>query len=923
MYNSPHGGQPSGLRNVSARLSVSRVATQVARLLKLIFRQASAHVAPEEELINDKGSQDNAARCRLTGALVAAGLASVLALCMLSVPALRADEPSRETPEFERTIAPLVIRQCIACHNPSEASGGLDLSQQSTALAGGESGPALVPGAPRESLLVERVAEGSMPPRGKGNRLSPDEVALLTAWVQGGADWPEGRKLSPFELTTDRRAGFDWWSLNPIVRPPVQEEAKTGWARTPIDRFILQQLVSRGIVPSPAADRTTFIRRVAFDLLGLPPEPEEIEAFVSDTSGDAYERLIDRLLASPHYGERWGRHWLDVARFGESDGFENDKLRPDAWPYRDYVIRSFNEDRPYDQFVREQLAGDVLSPITRDGIAASGFLVAGSWDEVQNVAKSPTERLRAHEEQMEELVAAVSQGFLGLTVNCSRCHDHKFDPIPQTDYYRLKAVFEGVDHGRRALLTPEEQSAHDAVVQPLAAQTQALKQRVEDLKSRAGMQIADTIPENGYIAGRFDETFDPRKTQLALRSKPVWHAPPLTVECWARLNSKAGFNILVANNLKESSEHWELYTYAGSGEFSVYLPGFQPAEIKSGIDITDGTWHYVAWTFDGKRAGLFIDGRQVADVAVERQRSGGPVGALHFAAYPPGKIGCDGLVDEVRISRVLRPIRGIPDGPFAPDEQTLGLWHFDAREEGKLRDFTPRPAAGNAPAGVEETPPEQLQEQLAAASRELQQLEAELAKHPLPQVYSGVRRQPDPTTVFLRGDIRKPGPTVAPGGLSAVRTLTSEWSLSPDTPEAERRIRFAEWVASDQNPLTARVIVNRLWQQHFGQGLVEMPSDIGFHGGAPSHPELLDWLAAELISPSGPDAMEGVSPPNENEGKKWRPGAWSLKRLHRLILLSATYRQSAQFNPEAAAVDSDNRLLWRFAPRRLEAESVR
>ncbi len=550
------------------------------------------------------------------------GLAALLsAILLVSGTQVRASD-------FDRSFAAVVTRNCLSCHNASEHKGGLDLTRRQSVLQGGDSGAALVPGKPDDSFLIERVAEGSMPPAKKGRRLSAEEVGRLRDWVRSGATWPAGRVLSPFDLTTDRRAGYDWWSLQPVARPAVPNVRARDWVRQPIDAFILKELEWRGLMPAPEADRVSYLRRLKFDLLGLPPTPTEIDAFLADRSADAYERLVDRLLASPHYGERWGRHWLDVARFGESDGFERDQARDHAWRYRDYVIRAFNKDRPYAQFIKEQLAGDVLTPVTRDGIVASGFLVAGPWDEIQNVAQSRLERMRTHEEQIEEQIGTVTQTFLGMTVNCARCHDHKFDPIPQSDYYRLKAVFDGVDFGN-----------------------------------------------------------------------------------------------------------------------------------------------------------------------------------------------------------------------------------------------TPLPPAGGS--------------------------KGELS-------YSGVRRQAGLTFVLQRGDIRKPGRQVTAGGLSAVRVLSPEFGLVADAPEGQRRLRFAEWVASPDNPLTARVLVNRVWQYHFGHGFIATPSDFGFNGGRPSHPELLDWLARRFLDDGG-----------------------SIKRLHRQIVLSATYRQSSRLDPKAAAADSDNRLLWRFTPRRLEGEVVR
>jgi hypothetical protein len=808
---------------------------------------------------------------------------------LVVAPAVRSAEPQAD---FEKSFARIVVKNCVRCHNPSDLKGGLDLTRKEGLLNGGKSGPVIVAGNPDDSNLIDRVSQGTMPPPKKGRPLSPDEVASLSTWVKAGANWPAGRVLSPFEFTTDRRAGYDWWSLQPLSRPAVPEVRHQAWLKNPIDAFVLRRLEERGVTPAPEADRLTYLRRAKFDLLGLPPTPEEIDAFLADSSPDAYEKLIDRLLASPHYGERWGRHWLDVARFGESDGFENDKLREHAWRYRDYVIRSFNDDKPYPQFIKEQLAGDVLQPFSRDGVIATGFLVAGPWDEVQNVGKSKLERMRTHEEQMEELIGAVSQTFLGMTVNCARCHDHKFDPIPQRDYYRLKAVFDGVDHGNRSLLSPQEQQAHDRTVAPLLARIQELKTALDNVtaKTAADAVIGELSPA-ALVDGRFGKALDARRAQAAVPSKPEYYKTPLTVECWTKLDSKTRFNILVANHPKESSDHWEIYTYAQSGEFSAYLPGYEPAEIKSGVDITDGQWHYVAMSFDGSRLRLYVDARLVKDIAQTRQRTGGPTGPLYFGCYPPQRLGCDGLVDEVRISRVLRKIDRLPDGPFVADEQTVGLWHFDRADGDGFQDAS-RPAPSAAA--------DALRKQRDALAAELKQKEAELAAHPVPLAYAGVRRQPEPTMVFLRGDIRKPGPQVTAGGLSPIRTPPAEFALSADAPEGQRRLRFAEWIAQPEHPLTARVMANRIWQYHFGQGLIGTPSDFGFNGGLPSHPELLDWLAREFIV-----------------------GGWSMKKMHRLIMLSATYRQSSRFNARAAALDADNRLLWQFAPRRLEAETVR
>ncbi len=350
-------------------------------------------------------------------------------------------------PDFERQIAPILIRNCLRCHNASDPAGGLDLTDQGRAFVGGESGTAaIVPGKVDESYLLDRVREGEMPPPGKGQPISAEQIAQLQAWVEAGAPWPAGRILSLFELTTAERAGRDWWSLQRLKRPDVptaaQADAPAGWVRTPIDAFILAGLGKHGLEPSTEADRRTLIRRATFDLWGLPPSPEDVATFVSDAAPDAYEKLIDRLLASSHYGEQWGQHWLDVVRFAESEGYETNRARPNAWPYRDYVIDALNRDIPYPQFILEQLAGDQC-----DVAAATGFLVAGAHD----VVGSPDVELSRQQRHndLDDMVSTTSQAFMALTVSCAKCHDHKFDPISQRDYYGLQAMFSGVLHGDR------------------------------------------------------------------------------------------------------------------------------------------------------------------------------------------------------------------------------------------------------------------------------------------------------------------------------------------------------------------------------------------------------------------------------------------------------------------------------------------
>ncbi|MEQ1861355.1 MAG: PSD1 and planctomycete cytochrome C domain-containing protein [Chthoniobacteraceae bacterium] len=597
-------------------------------------------------------------------------------LLFVAIPALAAVD-------FESQVWPLLRERCVECHGAKKQKGGLRLDGREFAFKGGDDGAAIVAGKPDASPILQRVTSADedevMPP--KGERLRAGEMALLRGWIAQGAAWPEHVGVKRDDPAKTH------WAFQPVKRPAVAGNA--------IDTLIGAKLAQSGLAMTPAADRRTLIRRLSFDLLGLPPTPERVEKFVADRDPLAYEKLVDELLASRHYGERQARHWLDVVRFTESDGFEDDMQRKEAWTYRDYVIDAFNDDVPYDQFVREQIAGDVMKPVTARGIAATGFLVAGPWDAVQRVTPSPLGRLQSREEQLEEIVGAVAQTFLGLTVQCARCHDHKFDPIPQADYYRLKAAIEGVDHG-------------------------ALP-RVHGVRRMLG-------------------------------------------------------------------------------------------------DAEDAEWVKATAPL---RARLDVLARQISE-----------------------------------LDRKLKAAKEKTDAATA------------------------------------------LNAERTAASAERDKAQRDLVtKFPVTLAFTGVRGEPKPTVIFARGDVKQRGESVVPAGLSVLREPAPDFGLAPDAPEGERRIRFAAWLSDARNPLAARVMVNRVWQQHFGTGFVDTPSDFGVNGGRPSHPELLDWLASEFVA-----------------------RGWSVKALHRLIVTSATYRQGAG---SAAPGDADDRLLSRFPPRRLEGEVVR
>ena len=565
-------------------------------------------------------------------------------------------------------------------------------------------------------------------------------------------------------LTTDRRAGYDWWSLQPVARPAVPKVETAQWVRNPIDAFVLDRLEKEGLSPSPEADRRTLIRRVSFDLTGLPPAPEDVEAFVLDKSPDAFENLVDKLLASPHYGERWARHWFDVVRFGESQGFERNHFRHNAWRYRDWVIAALNADLPYDEFVRQQIAGDVLRPDDPLAVAATGFLVCGAYDLVGQAEGTDTMKLVSRQDQLEDFVGALGQTFLGLTTNCARCHDHKFDAISQQEYYQLAATLAGVHDGEaRQTLRDGDNAAVRARREKLAADIGAVRAKMAPIDAAVRKHLAD-----GLIAA-------------------------------ARKESERAA-VLAADTQKAAE-------------------GSQEKKAKG----------------DAERAT-----REAAEAKAElaRLESGGAAAAV-------------------------------------TDDQVLAELPVDAQPAYK--------------------------ELVLEASR-LEMLDRLLAGGP---AHAPELKEPQVTRVLLRGDVRQPAGVVVPAGLRAVAGASAggpshDFGLSSDAPEEQRRKRLAEWVADRRNPLTARVIVNRLWHHHFGVGIVHTPNDFGFNGGRPSHPQLLDWLASELMD-----------------------NGWSLKKIHRAIVLSAAYRQSSASRPEGLAKDAGNRLLWRKGPARLEAEALR
>ena len=839
---------------------------------------------------------------------VARAVIAGLAMLLLAVTPLR----SESVPTTSAGEVSSVLQKCHVCHQGIGAMAGLDLSSREGALLGGSSGPALEPGASAKSLLFEKVRSGEMPPSGP---LSKAEVDLVRYWIDQGAVWPSGDQ----DASQAGGASPDplWWSLKPVHRPAVPVVKRSAWIRKPIDAFILAALEEQGLEPSPPASREVLIRRATLDLLGLPPTPGEVEAFVSDPSPRAYENLVNRLLASPHYGERWGRHWLDLARFGESQGYERDKIRDHAWPYRDYVIRSFNQDKPYSRFVLEQLAGDILEPRTRDGVAATGFLVAAAWDEVGNTQQSDIMRARVRAEEMEEMVGTVAQTFLGMTVNCARCHDHKFDPISQRDYYRLKACLDGIRPGNRPWMTPEEAAAHKERTEPLTDAIRHLKRRLAQLQDKVREQVLrkrgiapQPVPEpisrwtfdlNGIDSvGDGHLSLEPealaedggiRFEDGAIRIKDAEgrsEALPVelsekTLEAWVRVSKENhGFHFFKVDDTDSPLPrgrfdaiyyHHKSRSWRNLSEFKnrTVVPE-RPEETKTESPI------HIAIAYDSQ-------GR----IRIYRE------GLLYWAQDPGGE-GPESVLQVFSQGRARVVFGGNRTG--AVEEARLYDRALDSEE-----------IAASFRAGIQRVTPEEWNAEASSQERLTRdELLEEVARQerwlegapPVPLVYAARTYWAAPPVVMERGDPATPGDPVVPGGLLSISSPEPEFGLPPDGDEGQRRLRLAKWITDPDHPLTARVLVNRVWHYHFGRGIVSTPNDFGFNGGRASHPELLDWLAQSF----------------HRQGD-------SVKQLHREIMLSNTYRQSSGFRADAAEADAENRLLWRFSARRLEAEVIR
>jgi hypothetical protein len=753
-----------------------------------------------------------------------------------------------DTPDFVRDIRPLLDRSCGGCHSGEEAKSGLRLDIRAEAFRGGDGhGAAIVPGKAAESVLV-RFARGDEPemqmPPADANvpRLSPDEVALLAAWIDAGALWPEGIDRASL---VDRR---DHWAFQGVVRPAPPAVRDESWPRHDLDRFILARLEAEGLSPAPEADRGQWLRRVTLDLTGLPPTPEEIDAFLADEAPNAHERVVDRLLASPRHGERMAQHWLDVVRYADTHGYEVNTERANAWPYRDWVVAAFNADMPYDTFVRRQLAGDA----DRDD-AATGFLVTAAVLLPGQIGADDASKRLARQDALNDILINTGESFLGLSIGCARCHDHKFDPLSLRDYHALQAVFTGVTYEDRELRSAEADA-----------------RRTEIASHRAALAALDAArTARAPLVGNGS----PRQAV----------SPRLNVDrIVPRRATRVRLTILATNSLEPCIDELEVFDTLGR---NVALASAGATVISSGDNVAPGR-HELPFVHDG------LEGNERSWMS---NTTGGGWVEITFATQA--------LVDRIVWARDRKGIYAdrtaiqyrieLADGADAPLEPVA-----DASDREPFDAAAPAPAAGSASAdGLTE----EDRAALAGIDAEKARLTARIAEIDRGlTVFAGRFSAPEPARVLHRGDPEQPGDEVGPRSPLAFDDRLPPLALPTDAPEQARRMALADWIVHPANPLAARVIANRVWQWHFGTGLVETSSDFGRSGASPSHPELLDWLDTELIA-----------------------HGWSLKNLHRSIVLSATYRQGDAATADGLAKDSGNRLLCRYPSRRLEAEGIR
>ncbi len=743
---------------------------------------------------------------------------AILVMVVMATSHARASEV-----DFARDVLPLLTTHCLDCHGPDTQESDLRLDSMTHALTGGNSGePAIVPGDSDASFLLRLVTSDDdatrMPP--DSDPLSDSQLDTIRNWINEEKAW----RAAKAEIEQSRP---ERWSFQPPTRPPLPDSQHDH----PIDRFLSTRLAEAGLSMSKTATRSRLIRRLFLVMHGLPPTPKQVETFVNDDKPDAWNRLVDEVLASPRYGERLATHWLDLVRFGETHGFETNRERPNAWRYRDWVIDSFCSDKPYNDFVYQQIAGDAVGEDV-----GTGFLVAGPYDLVKG--QDPKLGLMQRQDELADMINTTGTAFLGLTIGCARCHNHKFDPISQTDYYSLQAIFAGVNHAERQL---PPSAAEREELAGVRSEQESLQGRLEKYRSRR--QLREPVQAQGNV-----ERFDP----VLIRSvRMSFYATNSSQPCIDELEIFAEQkNVALASSGAVATS---------SGDFE--HPLHKLAHINDGQYGNARSW--ISKTRTGGWVQITLpQNTMISRIEWARDRQG------KYADRLATDYVIEATVDGSNWFEVAGSSDRRPYGENAPHPNY---------------DFDRFPAAE------------------ASVGREMHQRWLDLQKkrerlETGPRAYAGTFSQPGPTHRLYRGEPDAKREEVTPGAIASLQNL----GLQKNAPEQQRRITLAKWIASAENPLTARVFVNRIWQFHFGTGIVDTPSDFGGNGTLPSHPPLLDWLAIEFVE-----------------------GGWSIKDLHRLILTSQAWRQDSRPSSRAIAVDSASRLLWRFPPRRLEAEAIR
>lgn len=908
---------------------------------------------------------------------------------------------------FETKIRPLLIAKCQECHAGEKAKAGLRLDSREALLAGGESGAAAVVGKPDESLLIDVIGYRNvvqMPPKAK---LPETDIAILTEWVRRGLPWPNSKStvvapvanMASTEFTDEQKS---FWAFQPVKHPFPPAVQNAGWARSPIDQFILAELEAQGLTPAREADRRTLIRRVTLDVTGLLPTPDEVADFTSDAAPDALERLIDRLLASPGYGERWARHWLDVARYADSNGLDENLAYATAFRYRDYVVKSFREDKSYDRFLIEQIAGDLLPEEstpdslnppaeTFDGLVATGFLCLGA----KMLAED--DPVKMHMDIIDEQVDTISRAVMGLTMGCARCHDHKFDPLTAEDYYGLAGIFKSTQTmdtftvvarwHERPLATTRQLQQRDELQQLAIAQ----KQAVDKIKADATdvvLREARRHPGAYLLAAT-------RELQLAEQlkdAKPRGSEPNVReiagtilveAEDYARGNvlkerTNYGKEIGVLVNRGEAPNFTEYdlnieksntyqlelrYAAAASRPVKVLLNG-QLIKADAANKVT-GSWTPESQTWFVEGFVTLNAGRNV--LRLEQPQAFPHIDKLLLSlidapAIPVDLAGGDSIAKAKLIPSLVQQWAKTLEESKSPPTSILTAWHqylgdkslvadsavpengivlllgnsqpasfaelanrydklfaqaqqswtdLKATPEGKEAKSLPDPVLEAfrsllddpkgpfaAPADIETAFSTEAKDQLNAGREELTRREA--AVPTFAETMAVADSKPENLKIHLRGSHLTLGREV-PHQLP--RILAGEGSRA--LTEGSGRLQLARWLADRDHPLTSRVMANRIWQWHFGHGIVRSPDNFGRLGERPSHPALLDWLASEFAGGT-----------NDSD-------AWSIKAMHRRVIASSTYRQSTDFSPNAALKDPENRLLWRFHRLRMDVEALR